>query len=304
MKRTRTIPDWLRIKIPGGEKYTLIKSVCERERLHTVCVEARCPNAGECFCEGQATFLIMGDVCTRHCRYCAVKHGTPQAVDPEEPARIARAVKDLSLRYVVITSVTRDDLVDGGASLFAECVRRIRADDSECGIELLIPDFMNTKDDALSVVVDSRPDCLNHNIELVEDLFSTIRPEGNYSYSIGVIERIARSGIPAKSGLMIGFGETHEQIVKTMKDLAGAGCVSMTIGQYLQSNKDAVPVTKFYSPFEFEELGETARTLGIANVMSGPLVRSSYHAERICGDIFIDIPPVWIDDCFPNGKEE
>jgi lipoyl synthase len=279
MKRTRAIPDWLRIKIPGGEKYTLIKNVCEREKLHTVCVEARCPNAGECFCEGQATFLIMGDVCTRHCRYCAVTHGTPHAVDPEEPARIARAVKDLSLRYVVITSVTRDDIDDGGASLFAECVRKIRADDSDCGIELLIPDFMHTKDDALSVVVDSRPDCLNHNIELVEDLFGTIRPEGNYPYSIGVIERIARSGIPAKSGLMIGFGETREQIVSTIKDLAGAGCVSMTIGQYLQSNRDAVPVAKYYTPSEFEELGETARTLGIANVMSGPLVRSSYHAE-------------------------
>jgi lipoic acid synthetase len=264
--------------VPGGETYVRVKGAAERNKLRTVCLDAKCPNIGECFCSGHAAFLIMGGVCTRNCLYCAVGNGLPSRLDPGEPLRIAAAVAELGLRYTVITSVTRDDLADGGASHFTACVREIRAAAPLCRIELLIPDFRQA-DGALAAVCDAKPDVLNHNIEVVRRLFSPLRMQGDYDYSLSVLRRIAESGIPAKSGLMIGFGETLQDIEETITDLHRAGCSILTVGQYLRSYKDGVPVVKYYRPEEFEGIAETAKKIGIKNTLSAPLARSSYHAE-------------------------
>lgn len=273
----RGIPDWITLTIPAGPGYALVKKTVAGENLHTVCVEARCPNAGECFREGTATFLILGGVCTRHCRYCAVSHGTPGPVDLDEPRRVANAVKNLGLRYAVITSVTRDDIADGGASLFAETVTRIRSE-SACGVELLIPDFKNSAPHSLAAVIAARPDVINHNIEVVRALFPKLRPQGSYDRSLQVISAAADSGLPAKSGLMIGFGETMDDIEATLRDLRGANCGILTVGQYLRSWRDGFPVVKFYRPDEFDDIRAMAVSLGFSKVLAGPLVRSSYHA--------------------------
>jgi lipoic acid synthetase len=282
-QRSRTIPDWIRFSIPGGGQYAKVKRELSRGSLHTVCIEAKCPNVGECFCAGQATFLVMGDTCTRHCGYCAVNHGTPQPLDPDEPSRIADAVNELELRYAVITSVTRDDLADGGAAHLSTCVREIRAVRSDCLIELLVPDFRNVQGDAAAILVKSKPDCLNHNIEVVASLFSTLRPEGDYQISLRLLNSFAQSGIAVKSGLMIGFGESTDEIIQTLRDLRDAGCQCVTIGQYLQSRKDGFPVKKFYHPDEFAEITKEGNDLGIIKMLAGPLVRSSYHAEQLFG---------------------
>jgi lipoyl synthase len=278
MNKPERIPSWLKMKIPGGGDYAKVKGVLTRRNLRTVCVDAKCPNIGECFCSGHATFLIMGGVCTRNCRYCAVHTGFPEPLDTNEPQRIALAIKELNLRYAVITSVTRDDLPDGGAGHFAECVNLIRSKSPGCKVELLIPDFKNSDEHSLEHVMAAKPDVLNHNIEVTKNLFPELRPQGDYQYSLKVIKRISDSGIMSKSGLMIGFGETFDDIRSTLGDLRAAGCESLTVGQYLRSTADGFPVAKFYTPEEFENISVIAKELGFSKVLCGPLVRSSYRA--------------------------
>ncbi|MGL4370592.1 MAG: lipoyl synthase [Spirochaetota bacterium] len=279
MKGQRSIPDWIRTSIPGGETYVKVKQSTQGKNLRTVCIEAKCPNAGECFCSGQAAFLILGSVCTRHCGYCAVSTGMPLPPDADEPRRIAEAVRDLSLSYAVITSVTRDDLPDGGASHFADCIHNIRAA-SACRIETLIPDFRNAEPSALDIVFAAKPDVINHNIEVVPRLFPRLRPQGSYQHSLQLLHRISGAGFPAKSGLMIGFGEERSDIRGTLQDLKDAGCGSLTVGQYLRSSKEGFSVKKYYCPEEFEEIRCEAEAMGFKKVLSGPMVRSSYHAEK------------------------
>ena len=274
------IPEWIKMKVPGGENYVRLKRATVS--VHTVCLEAKCPNIGECFCGGSAAFLILGESCTRSCRYCAVRHGQPMPVDHSEPVRIADAVAELGLSFAVVTSVTRDDLDDGGASHFAACVAEIRRKIPSCGIELLIPDFSG-KSGALERIFESRPDIINHNIETTRTMFAELRPQGDYDLSLSVLRRIAEAGFPAKSGLMIGFGETPDDIERTMDDLLHSGCSMLTIGQYLRSHKEGFPVAKYYTPDEFNSIAEKAKLMGFRHVLSGPLVRSSYHAGSEAG---------------------
>ncbi len=277
----RAIPDWIRFSIPGGEEYKKVRQAISAGRLHTICVEARCPNIGECFCRGTATFLIMGNICTRNCRYCAVEKGVPSPPDLEEPLRIARAVRSMGLRHAVITSVTRDDLNDGGASIFAATVRAVRDLSPECGIELLLPDFKSSLEESVREVCLSRPDVINHNIEVAGPLYGQLRPRGDYGASLALLEAAGGYGIPVKSGLMIGFGESMDDIRHTLEDLRSTGCTILTVGQYLQSRREGFPVAKYYSPQEFLEIEAMALGLGFASVQSGPLVRSSYRAAAM-----------------------
>ena len=277
----RRHPDWLKVRIGGGENFSKVKNLLRSVKLHTICEEARCPNIAECFGGGTAVFLILGNVCTRDCKYCNVIHGNPGSLNKNEPRDIAESVKTLGLKYVVVTSVTRDDLKDGGASIFYETVREIRRLNDACKIEVLIPDF---KGDATAVqkVVDAAPDVINHNIEVVEGLFPLIRPQGDYQRSLGVVKIIKTMDgrIPTKSGFMVGFGETNDQILVTMRDLRDADVDFLTMGQYLQPTRNHVQVKKYYTPDEFVELKNTALQLGFTHVESGPLVRSSYHAQK------------------------
>lgn len=275
------IPRWLSLKIPGGSDYVRVKGVIEREKLHTVCMEARCPNVGDCFSAGTATFLIMGDVCTRNCRYCAVRSGTPGPADPTEPGRVARAVSKLGLRYAVITSVTRDDISDGGAALFAETVRTIKELVPDCRVEVLVPDFGPSMEVSIERVIKAGPDVINHNIETVGPLFPSLRPRGDYRLSLRLLARVATSGVPAKSGLMLGLGESMDQIRATLEDLRRAGCSILTAGQYLRSRRENHPVERFYTPDEFERVRELAESMGFERVLAGPMVRSSYHAHEL-----------------------
>ena len=249
--------------------------------LHTVCEEAQCPNIGECWNHGTATFMILGDVCTRACSYCAVSHGRPASVDAAEPKRVADAIKTLSLNYVVITSVDRDDLVDGGASIFAETVRETHARLPECRIEVLIPDFQGNEA-ALHAVLDAKPDILNHNTETVPRLYRMARSGGRYARTLELLDRSRRYApdIPTKTGLMVGLGEEHDELVATFKDLREAGCEILTIGQYLRPSAAHAPMVRYYHPDEFHALKQTALDLGFVHVESGPLVRSSYHANE------------------------
>jgi lipoic acid synthetase len=276
----RRHPDWLKVRIGGGENYSKVKTLLRSAKLHTICEEAKCPNIAECFGNGTAVFLILGNICTRDCRYCNVTHGMPSPVNRNEPRDIAESVKTLGLRYVVITSVTRDDLKDGGASVFYETIQEIRRVNDTCKIEVLIPDFRGDKT-AIQKVVDAAPDVINHNIEVVEDLFPQIRPQGNYQRSLEVLKTIKtyESSIPTKSGFMVGLGENTEQILTTMHDLRDVGVDFLTIGQYLQPTRNHAAVNKYYPPDEFVELKNTALQLGFLHVESGPLVRSSYHAQ-------------------------
>jgi lipoic acid synthetase len=278
----RRHPDWLKVRIGGGEEYSKVKTLLRSAKLHTICEEAKCPNIAECFGSGTAVFLILGNICTRACRYCNVSHGIPAALNPEEPRDIAESVKMLGLKYVVITSVTRDDLKDGGASVFNETIREIRKVNTGCKIEVLIPDFKGDLA-VLQQIIDATPDVLNHNIEVVEDLFPLIRPEGNYQRSLKVLNAMRTEGekIPTKSGLMVGFGETKKQILSTLDDLRGVGVDFLTIGQYLQPTRNHVEVKKYYTPEEFLTLKSAAYSLGFRHVESGPLVRSSYHAQDV-----------------------
>lgn len=274
-------PPWVRFSLPGGEDYVRVRGIIKEEGLHTVCTEAGCPNIGECFSSGTATFLILGDTCTRNCRYCAVTKGTPGPVDGKEPEKIARAIEKLGLTYAVITSVTRDDLPDGGAGIYAELIGRIREKSPACEIEVLVPDFMPRWVENLQLVIEARPDVLNHNIEVAHSLYRELRPMGSYEVSLKILQKAADAGLAAKSGLMIGFGESTDDVYDTLKDLRGAGCSMLTVGQYLQSTRDGFPVAKYYHPDEFDEIRQRALTLGFEKVMAGPLVRSSYHAGEL-----------------------
>jgi lipoic acid synthetase len=273
-------PEWLKVRAPGGDDYHQVKGLLRTLGLHTVCEEAHCPNIGECFAQGTATFLILGDVCTRGCRFCAVAKGQPLALDREEPERVARAVARLGLRHAVITSVTRDDLPDGGASIFAEVIRKIHTYLPGCSVEVLIPDFQGSLE-ALRLVLAAGPEVLNHNIETVPRLYHRVRPGAIYARSLELLRRAKdlAPNIRTKSGLMMGLGEDGDEVLATLRDLRVAGCDMATIGQYLQPSAWHLPVARFYRPEEFAALRAEALRLGFAHVESGPLVRSSYHAH-------------------------
>jgi lipoic acid synthetase len=272
-------PSWLRKGLPRGSQYRALKGLIKAKRLHTVCEEALCPNIGECFSRGTATFLIMGSVCTRGCRFCAISRGKPDPPDPEEPERIAGAAREMGLDYLVVTSVTRDDLPDGGASFFAETIGHIHSAVPNAFVEVLVPDFQGDPQ-ALSSVIRARPEVLNHNIETVPRLYSTARPDASYLRSLALLESVKKesTGIPVKSGIMVGLGETSREIGQTLRDLANAGCDILTLGQYLQPSAKNLPVERFVHPDEFEEWRVAALAMGFSAVVSGPLVRSSYHA--------------------------
>jgi lipoic acid synthetase len=274
-------PAWLRVRAPGSPSYLRLKGLMRQLGLHTVCEEAQCPNIGECWNHGTATFMILGDVCTRACSYCAVSHGRPHPVDPSEPARVAEAVKTLDLSYVVVTSVDRDDLPDGGASMFAAAIRETRARLPRCRIEVLIPDFKGLHS-ALRAVLDARPDILNHNTETVPRLYRSARSGGRYARTLELLDRSRgyAPGIPTKTGLMVGLGEEWDELVATFEDLRGVGCRVLTIGQYLRPSPAHAPMVRYYHPDEFAELKRIALDLGFVHVESGPLVRSSYHAHE------------------------
>ncbi|MDR7433626.1 MAG: lipoyl synthase [Armatimonadota bacterium] len=273
-------PEWLRVQFPSGPNFHDLLQIMRTQTLHTVCEEARCPNIGECWGRRTATFLILGNICTRNCAYCAIAHGLPTEVDWMEPERVARAVQRMGLRHAVITSVNRDDLKDGGAMIFAETIRRIRAYVPGCTVEVLIPDFKGDPE-ALRIVLEARPEILNHNIETVRRVFKQVRHGGNYERSLELLQRVKAWGYPCltKSGIMVGLGEEWEEILETMRDLRAVDCDILTIGQYLQPGKDYVPVSRFYTPEEFAALKIIGLRMGFRHVEAGPLVRSSYHAD-------------------------
>ena len=272
-------PKWLKVNIPGGKNFVKMKSILRNAKLHTICEEAKCPNIAECFENNTAVFLILGNVCTRNCLYCNVSHGKPDVLNQSEPEDIAVSVKKLGLKYVVITSVTRDDLSDGGASFFAETIKKVKRLNPFCIIEVLIPDFKGDLS-SLKHVVDSKPDVINHNIETVKELFSNFRPEGNYKISLNLLSNIKKlnSNIKSKSGFMVGLGETTNQIIKTMKDLRKSDVDFLTVGQYLQPTKKHASINKYYTPDEFKIFKKIGLNLGFRHIESGPLIRSSYHA--------------------------
>jgi lipoic acid synthetase len=274
-------PEWLKVRAPGSPSYLRLKGIMRELNLHTVCEEARCPNIGECWNHGTATFMILGDVCTRACSYCAVAHGRPGAVDLAEPARVADAIRQLDLNYVVITSVDRDDLDDGGASIFAGTIRETRARLPHCRIEVLIPDFQGDER-ALRSVLDARPDVLNHNTETVPRLYRMARSGGRYNRTLQLLDRSRRHapGIPTKTGLMVGLGETPDELIAVFHDLREVDCGILTIGQYLRPTESHAPMVRYYHPDEFRDLKQIALELGFVHVESGPLVRSSYHAHE------------------------
>ena len=275
------LPSWIKAKFPGGPNYLRLKALLRDEGLHTVCEEARCPNIGECWEAGTATFMVLGDTCTRACRYCAVKTGRPTVLDLGEPDRVARAIQKMGLRHAVITSVDRDDLPDGGAAIFAATIRRTRALVPGCSIEVLIPDFKGAEE-PLAAIMEARPDILNHNTETVPRLYRKVRPGGRYAWAMELLaraKRMAPDGI-TKSGVMVGLGETQEELLRVMDDLRAAGCDVLTIGQYLRPGPAYVPVDRFWTPEEFATLKTEGLARGFAHVESGPLVRSSYHAEQ------------------------
>jgi lipoic acid synthetase len=274
-------PEWLKVRAPGSENYLRLKGLMRGLGLHTVCEEANCPNIGECWHHGTATFMILGDTCTRSCGYCNVVHGTPKPVDADEPVKVAEAIHGLELNYVVVTSVDRDDLPDFGATQFARTITETKQRIPECRVEVLIPDFQGNED-ALKIVLEARPDILNHNIETVERLYRTARPGGRYARALQVLRnsRAMAPGIPTKSGLMVGLGEEFDEVVQVLKDLREAGVEIVTIGQYLRPSLANLPMTRYYTPSEFAELKRIGTELGFGHVESGPLVRSSYHAHE------------------------
>lgn len=274
-------PSWLKVRLPTHQNFFQVSRLVKEKNLHTICQSAKCPNIGECWSRKTATFLILGDTCTRSCSFCAVKKGLPQPVPPGEPQRVADAVARMGLRYAVVTSVTRDDLSDGGASIFAETIMAVREKVPGARVEVLIPDFQGNED-ALKKVLEARPDILNHNIEVPESLYPLInRPRENYRRSLRVLERAREMGAVTKSGLMIGLGESGEDILRTLSDLRKTGCSLLTLGQYLQASEKNAPVRRYYSPQEFLRLKRLALKLGFRAVESGPLVRSSYMAHKM-----------------------
>jgi len=272
-------PEWLKVRIPTGETFQMLKGMMRSKELHTVCEEARCPNMAECWSAGTATFMILGDTCTRSCGFCAIKTGRPGTVDLEEPMRVAEAVRSMGVKHAVITSVDRDELKDAGSGIWGATIRAVRGVNPGTTIEVLIPDFRG-KLDLLQTVIDARPDVLNHNTETVPSLYRRVRPQAKYHWTLSVLQESKRQGLNTKTGIMLGLGEEREELLKTMRDLVEHGVDILTLGQYLQPTKEHLPVERFVHPDEFNELREIGLEMGFRIVESGPLVRSSYHAER------------------------
>jgi lipoic acid synthetase len=275
-------PAWIRARSPAGPEVQRLKKVLRDKRLHTVCEEASCPNLGECFGHGTATFMIMGDVCTRRCPFCDVAHGRPNALDPQEPTHLAETISAMGLRYVVVTSVDRDDLRDGGAAHFVACIQAIRAHNPLTRVEVLVPDFRGRMDRALEILHEAPPDVFNHNLETVPRLYRKVRPGSDYQWSLQLLQRFRaqHAGVPSKSGLMLGIGETLEEVLQVMRDLRDHQVDMLTLGQYLQPSRHHLPVERFLHPEEFEQLRVAGQAMGFSQVASGPMVRSSYHADQ------------------------
>ncbi len=274
-------PEWIRMKAPSHPEVGRIKKLLREHELHTVCEEASCPNLGECFSHGTATFLIMGNICTRRCPFCDVAHGRPDALDTNEPAHLAKTIAAMSLKHVVITSVDRDDLRDGGATHFGECIAQVREQSPSTRIEILVPDFRGRMEVALEQLAKKPPDIFNHNLESVPRLYKAVRPGSDYQWSLDLIKNFAEMhpDIPTKSGLMLGLGESIEEVHQVMQDLHDHGCKMLTLGQYLQPSRHHLAVERFVTPAEFDELAEVGKKMGFEHVASGPMVRSSYHAD-------------------------
>lgn len=272
-------PEWLKVRAPGGESFTKIKQMMRSKSLHTVCEEARCPNISECWSSGTATFMIHGDTCTRSCGFCAVKTGRPLPVDYDEPRRVAEAIQQMNLVHAVITSVNRDELPDGGSTIWATTIRETKRLSPNTSIEVLVPDFKG-KLENLHRIIEEKPDILNHNTETVPRLYRRVRPQGKYHWTLEVLKESKRLGMRTKTGIMLGLGETKEEVLEVMHDLVGVGCDILTLGQYLQPTKNHLPVDRFVHPDEFAEYKKIGLEIGFNYVESGPLVRSSYHAER------------------------
>ena len=275
-------PDWIRIRVPATPAVAKLKQILRENRLHTVCEEASCPNLSECFSHGTATFMIMGDKCTRRCAFCDVAHGKPDPLDTEEPINLAKTIAQMGLRYVVITSVDRDDLRDGGAGHFTACLKAVRSLNPSIKIEVLVPDFRGRMDRALAAIAEELPDVFNHNIETVPRLYKQARPGSDYQWSLTLLKTFKEkfSHLPTKSGLMLGLGETMEEVHQTMYNLRNHNVDMITLGQYLSPSRHHLPVSRFVTPDEFRLLGEQAKAMGFTRVASGPLVRSSYHADK------------------------
>jgi lipoic acid synthetase len=272
-------PQWLKVSLPRGNGFIEVKKTIQAHHLNTVCVGARCPNIADCWGRHTATFMIMGSQCTRQCSFCAVQNGIPKPLDESEPRSVAEAAFSLGLQYIVVTSVTRDDLGDGGANHFAQTIAALREKSPQCKVEILIPDFGGNSQ-ALRTVFFAKPDVLNHNVETVKQLYSKVRPQADYRRSLNVLQQAVEHGLLCKSGLMVGLGESTQQIVETMLDLLKVGCKMLTIGQYLQPNKKRLPVHRFVHPEEFLRLKQQGLQMGFTSIAAGPLVRSSYHAEQ------------------------
>ncbi len=281
-ERQKRLPPWFKIRLAANERSSDVRRLIRDQDLHTVCSSAACPNRTECWNAGTATFMILGNLCTRGCRFCTVPKGTPQGLDTDEPNRVARAVASLKLDYAVVTSVTRDDLADGGASIFAETIRAIRGKSPGCSVEVLIPDFQGSEA-SLRMVLDATPDVLNHNMETVASLYPRVRPQADYRRSLELLSRAHGYGSITKTGLMLGLGERIDEVRSVMNDLRGIGCDILTLGQYLQPSRTHVHVVKYYHPDEFEALRNEAISLGFRHVSAGPMVRSSYRADRMGG---------------------
>lgn len=274
-------PEWIRAKSHGDPNVQHIKDMLREHQLHTVCEEAACPNLGECFAHGTATFLIMGNICTRRCPFCDVAHGRPDALDDNEPAHLAKTIAAMQLKHVVVTSVDRDDLRDGGAGHFIRCIDEIRQQSPGTDIEILVPDFRGRMDVALEILTQSPPDIFNHNLESIPRLYKAVRPGSDYQWSLDLIKRFQalHPEVPTKSGLMLGLGETLDEVKQVMQDLRDHGCRMLTLGQYLQPSRHHLAVERFVTPEEFDELGRVGKEMGFDHVASGPMVRSSYHAD-------------------------
>lgn len=274
-------PDWIRVKAPSTPEVIRLKKVLRKQSLHTVCEEANCPNLGECFSKGTATFMILGNVCTRRCPFCDVAHGRPDAVDEKEPEKLAATIASMNLRYVVITSVDRDDLRDGGSGHYVNCISAIREKSPHTKIEVLVPDFRGRMEIALDLLSKSPPDVMNHNLETVPRLYRQVRPGADYHWSLMLLKEFRQTHptVPTKSGLMLGLGERFEEVAAVMQDLRDHDCEMLTIGQYLQPSLHHLPVSRYVEPEEFKQYSKLGKEMGFANVASGPLVRSSYHAD-------------------------
>jgi len=279
----KKLPPWFKVRLTMGDGFKIVQKQIHSHKLHTVCQSAACPNRNECWNAGTATFMIMGNVCTRGCRFCNISAGIPHALDNEEPERVARAVAELGLKYAVITSVTRDDLPDGGAEFIAAAIKAVRAMSPDCRVEVLIPDFCGSAE-SLKTVLNASPEVLNHNLETVPSLYPRVRPQALYKRSLELLSRARQFGATTKTGLMLGLGEGRDEVSSVMFDLRRVDCRILTLGQYLQPNRLSLPVEKYYSPDEFASIRTEAMSLGFKHVEAGPLVRSSYHANNYCAE--------------------